>query len=42
VREHVNRFEPVGFTLSVVSVKDIEAVSPGNLARQISELDCCD
>src|SRR5262249_48112818 len=40
VREQVNRFQPVRFTLSVVAVEDVEACSPVYCTIRITELVC--
>ena len=36
--EKVDGFEPVGLTLPVVAVDNIEAVAPGNFTAQIPEI----
>lgn len=37
-REDVDSFEPVSFTLAIVTEDDVEAWSPMNLAAQISKI----
>jgi hypothetical protein len=40
VRENIYRFEPVSFSLSVVTIKNIQAFSPKILPGQIAKIFC--
>jgi len=37
--QNIDRFQPVGLTLSVVAVDDIETRAPGDRSTQISKID---
>jgi hypothetical protein len=35
----MNRFEPVGFPLAIITVDDVELRSPGDLATKVTKVD---
>jgi hypothetical protein len=40
MREQMDGFQPVGFTLAIVPIDDIDASTPMDLTSQVSEVVC--